>query len=89
MKVFWIYNGLRFLVLLATLAIVVGIWQLATGHVHLLYSLIIAFLVSGVISYPLLNKQREAWALRIDARARKATEAFERLKSREDEPEQQ
>ena len=87
MKVFWVYNGLRFLVLLATFAVVIGIWQVATGNVHLLYSLIISFIVSGVISYPLLNKQREAWALRIDQRARKATEAFERLRAREDEPE--
>ena len=46
--------------------------------------LVIAFVVSGVASYFLLNRPREPFAQRVDERARRASAAFEERKARED-----
>ena len=52
-------------------------WSLVAGEVPLLWVVVIAFAISGVASYFLLNRQREAFARRVDERARRATERFE------------
>ena len=44
----------------------------------------IAFVISGVLSYYVLNPQRERFAQRVDERARRASAAFEARKARED-----
>ena len=44
----------------------------------------IAFVVSGVASYFILNRPRERFAQRVDERARRASAAFEARKARED-----
>ena len=46
---------------------------------------VIAFAVSGVASYFLLNPFREAFARKVQARAERATARFEELRSREDQ----
>ena len=84
-KEFVVYTVLRLIVLVGTFAIVAGIWLLATGNLDWFWSLVIAFIVSGVASYTLLNRQRMAFAARVDARAQKAAAAFEAIKAREDE----
>lgn len=84
MKEFVVYTLLRLVVLVATFAIVAGIWILAAGNLDWFWSLVIAFLVSGLASYTVLNRQRMAFAARVDARAQKATAAFEALKAKED-----
>jgi hypothetical protein len=83
-KEFVVYTGLRVLLLLASLGIVAGIWQLATGEVAILWVLVIAFVVSGIGSYYLLNTPREAFARRVDERAQRASSKLDEMRSRED-----
>lgn len=84
MKEFVVYTVMRIVVFAATLAIVSGIWMLVAGSLDWLWTVVIAFLVSGLASYTLLNKQRMAFAERVDARAQRATAAFEALRAKED-----
>ena len=66
MKEFWIYTGLRVALFLGSLAIVSGIWAVATGEVPILWAVVLAFLISGIGSYYLLARQREAFAQRVE-----------------------
>ena len=87
MKEFVVYTALRLLMLLGTAAVVYAVWDLAAGPVtvgDLMWVLVIAFVISGAASLVLLNRQREAFATRVDARARKASARFEELRARED-----
>jgi hypothetical protein len=85
-KEFAVYTGLRIGLFVASYAVVFGIWALATGDggVPVLPPLIIAFLVSGIASYFLLDRQRKAFALRVQDRADRASARFEERRSRED-----
>jgi len=83
-KEFWVYTGLRVAMFLASLGIVSGIWVVATGDVPMLWAVVIAFLVSGIGSYFLLNAQREAFAQRVEVRAQRATAKIEELRAKED-----
>ncbi len=84
MKEFWVYTLLRLGLFVGSCAIVFGIWFLATGDVPLLWVVVIAFAVSGVGSYFLLERQREEFAAKVEGRAAKATERFEQQRARED-----
>jgi predicted PurR-regulated permease PerM len=85
-KEFAIYTGLRVLLFVASLITVMLIWSLFTeGRVPALWSVVIAFAVSGVLSYFLLNRQRDAFARRVEERAARAASRFEERKAREDE----
>ena len=88
MKEFLVYTGLRLSLFIVALAIVVGIWSIPSDgsltYNDVFWSFVIAFAVSGVASYFLLNRQRESFARRVDERARRATAAFEAHKARED-----
>jgi hypothetical protein len=75
MKEFWIYTGLRLLSLLATFGIVAGIWSLVAGEVDIFFAVIVAFVISGVLSFFVLDPQRRAFAEKVEARAAKAVEA--------------
>lgn len=81
MKEFWIYTGLRLLSLVATFGIVAGIWSLVAGEVDIFFSVIVAFVISGVLSFFVLDPQRRAFAEKVEARAAKAVEA---ARARED-----
>ena len=81
MKEFWIYTGLRLLSLVATFGIVAGIWSLVAGEVDIFFAVIVAFLISGVLSFFVLDPQRRAFAEKVEARAAKAVEA---ARARED-----
>ncbi len=83
-KEFWIYTALRALVFLASLATVVGVWLLLADEVPLVWAVVIAFVVSGLASYVLLARSREAFALRVQERAARASAAFDARRSRED-----
>jgi uncharacterized membrane protein YfcA len=83
-KEFVIYTGLRLVLFAATFGVVIGAWLLATGQANVLVALVLAFVVSGIGSYFLLNRQREALAQRVETRAARATAAFEEMKARED-----
>ena len=45
---------------------------------------ILAFVISGIGSYFLLERQRAAFAQRVEARAERATAAFEEMRAKED-----
>jgi Protein of unknown function (DUF4229) len=84
-KEFWIYTGLRVVLFLASLAIVAAIWSVAADDVNWIWVVVIAFLISGMGSYFLLNRQREAFAQRVQVRAEKATAKIEEMRAKEDE----
>ncbi|GGR60640.1 hypothetical protein J2S40_004450 [Nocardioides luteus] len=75
MKEFWIYTGLRLLSLVATFGIVAGIWSLVAGEVNLFFAIILAFVISGILSFFVLDPQRRAFAEKVEARAARAVEA--------------
>lgn len=84
MRAFWTYTVLRVLLFVATAAVVFGIWLLVAGEANLMWVLIVAFLISGVLSYFLLNPQRSAFASQVDERAHRAAEKFEEMRAKED-----
>ena len=84
MKEFWVYTGLRVLLFLATLALVFGIWLLVADEVPVLWAVVIAFAISGVASFYLLDRSRQAFAQRVQARAERASAAIEAQRSKED-----
>lgn len=86
MKEFVTYTVLRIVLFLASFGVVVGVMALLLdGQVHLFWAVVLAFLISGVASYYVLNRQREAFARRVESRASKAAAAFEERKAREDQ----
>lgn len=84
MKEFVIYTLMRIGLFVASLIVVFGVWMLLADQVLVLWAVVTAFVMSGVASYFLLNRQREAFARRVERRAERMQERFEQLKSRED-----
>lgn len=84
MKEFWVYTGLRVLLFLATLALVFGVWLLVADEVPVLWAVVIAFAISGIASFYLLDRSRQAFAQRVQARAERASAAIEAQRSKED-----
>lgn len=86
MKEFVVYTVLRIVLFMASFGIVVGVMALAfDGRYNLFWAIILAFLVSGVASFFVLDRQREAFARRVEARAARASAAFEERKASEDQ----
>ena len=86
MKEFAVYTALRVVLFLASLGVVIGVMALVfDGRFHLFWAVVLAFLISGVASYFILERQREAFAQRVETRAAKASAAFEARKAHEDE----
>lgn len=83
-KEFWIYTALRAGLFVTTLVTVVGVWMLVADQVPVLWAVVVAFVVSGVASYFLLNRSREAFARKVQARAERASAAFDAQRSKED-----
>ncbi|MDF1606129.1 DUF4229 domain-containing protein [Nocardioides sp. YIM 152315] len=85
MKEFWIYTLLRLALFLGSLGIVVGVWFVLVDQVPVLWAVVIAFLMSGLGSYFLLDRPREALARRVQDRADKMAAKVEEMRSREDQ----
>jgi hypothetical protein len=83
-KEFWVYTALRGLLFVATLALVVGVWLLVADEVPVLWAIVVAFVLSGLGSFFVLRRSREAFARRVQARADRTSAAFEARRSRED-----
>ena len=81
MKEFVVYTLLRLALFAATFAVVAGIWLLVADGFPIFPVLVIAFVISGIVSYFLLNGQRVAFASKVENRA---TAAVERSRSKED-----
>ena len=85
MKEFVVYTVLRLVLFMASFGVVVGLMALAfDGRYNLFWAVILAFLISGIASFIILDRQREAFARRVEARPAKASAAFEERKGRED-----
>lgn len=85
MKEFVVYTALRIVLFLAAFVVVAGIWALlADNRVNLFVAVILAFIVSGIASWFVLNRYREAFANRVQDRASRAAASFEERKARED-----
>ncbi len=84
MKEFWIYTLLRISLFLGSLGIVVGVWFLIDGQVPVLWAVIIAFLISGLGSYFLLNGPRARFAQRVERRADRMSARYEEMRAKED-----
>lgn len=84
MREFVVYTVLRLLLLVGTFAIVLGVWFLLADEVNLFWAVVLSFVISGVGSYFLLDRQRSAFASRVEARAERASKAFEEMKAKED-----
>lgn len=84
MKEFWIYTGLRVLLFVATLAVVFGVWLLLSDEVPVLWAVVVAFAISGLASYFLLERSRQAFAQKVEGRAERVSAAFEAQRSKED-----
>lgn len=78
------YTGLRIVLFLATFGVIIGLWVLVAGEANLLVAVVLGFVVSGIGSYFLLERQRSAFAERVEARAARATAAFDEMKAKED-----
>lgn len=86
MKEFVVYTALRIVLFLASFGVVVGLMALLfDGRYNLFWAVVLAFLVSGIGSYFILDRQREAFARRVEDRAARAASAFEERKAREDQ----
>lgn len=85
MKEFWIYTALRLGLFVGAFCIVFGLWFLVADSVNVLLVIVIAFLVSGIASYLLLERQRNAFAVKVEGRAGRITERYEEMRTKEDD----
>ena len=83
-KEFVVYTGLRIGLFLASLVVVFGVWALVADTVPILWVVVISFVMSGLASYFLLNRQRAAFARRVELRAERMQERYEAMKAKED-----
>lgn len=84
MKEFWIYTALRAGLFIGAFCVVGGIWLVVADTVNVLWVIVIAFLISGVASYVLLERQRAAFAVKVEKRAGRISEKYEEMRSKED-----
>lgn len=84
MKAFWVYTGLRLLLFAASFGIVFSAWLLIAGEANIFVAVVIAFVLSGIGSYFLLERQRQSLAQHVEVRASRATAKIEEMRSKED-----
>lgn len=84
MKEFLVYTALRLLLFAAAFAVVFSAWLLAAREANWLVAVVVAFLLSGIASYFLLDRQRVAFARRVEARAERMSARIEEMRSKED-----
>jgi peptidoglycan/LPS O-acetylase OafA/YrhL len=83
-KEFWTYTLLRIVLFLATAAVAWGIYALVADTINLLVVVLVAAVVSSVLSWKLLAGPRNRFAASVEARASRASARFEEMKARED-----
>ena len=83
-KEFWIYTALRLVLFAASFGIVVGVWFIFTDSVPILWALVIALVMSGLGSFFVLDRQREALAVRVQSREEAMSARIEEMKSKEE-----
>jgi hypothetical protein len=83
-KEFLVYTGMRLGLFVTSMVVVVGVWGLLADEVPVLWAVVLSFAVSGVASYFLLNRQREAFARKVEERAQRVSARLDQAKSKED-----
>lgn len=85
-KHFLVYTGLRLGLFVLCWAVLVGIGTLAFGGSTKvgIWTFVLAAVLSSLLSLRLLAEPRERFAQSVQARAERATAAFEEMKTRED-----
>jgi hypothetical protein len=86
MKGFLLYTAMRFGVFLATYALVVGVYLLVTDgrSLPILWPLILAAVLSTLVSVYLLRGPRDRLAAGVQARAERMSARYEQMRSKED-----
>ncbi len=84
MKEFWTYTLLRIALFVGTTAVVWGIYALIADTINLLVVVLVAAVISSVLSWKLLAGPRNRFAASVEARAARASARFEEVKARED-----
>ena len=85
MKEFVVYTLMRAALLVATFAVIAGVWMLVGEGLtksSVFVVLLISFVISGIASYFLLNGQRVAFASKVE---RRADATMERMRTKEDQ----
>lgn len=85
MKEFWVYTLMRLGLFVGAFLIVFGLWFVIAGEVDVLWAVVVAFVVSGIGSYVLLERQRSAFAEKVEARARPIEQKFDAMRTKEDD----
>lgn len=84
-KEFWIYTAMRLGLFIGAFGIVFGAWFLVDDTVNVLVVIIVAFLLSGVASLVFLDRQRNAFAQKVEGRAGRISDKYEEMRSKEDQ----
>ena len=84
MKEFWTYTLLRIVLFVGTTAVVWGVYALVADTINLLVVVLVAAVISSVLSWKLLAGPRNRFAASVEARAARASASFEEIKARED-----
>lgn len=84
MKEFWTYTLLRIALFVGTTAVVWGVYALVADTINLLVVVLVAAVVSSVLSWKLLAGPRNRFAASVEARAARASARFEEINARED-----
>ncbi len=84
MKEFWTYTLLRIVLFVGTTAVVWGVYALVADTINLLVVVLVAAVISSVLSWKLLAGPRNRFAASVEARAARASARFEEMKARED-----
>ncbi|MFS3129768.1 DUF4229 domain-containing protein [Nocardioides sp. Bht2] len=87
MKEFVVYTLMRLGLLVGAFAVVVGVWSIFADDVPVLWAVVLAFLISGIASFFVLNPQRERFAAKVEGRAARAAARFEERRAKEDDDE--
>ena len=85
MKEFLVYTAARLGLFLLAYLLMVGLFWLLPGSVHIVWPLLAAALVSAVASVYLLRGMRERFTLRVQQRASRMSQRFEEMKAKEDD----
>ena len=80
MKEFAVYNLMRILLLASWIVIVIGVWSMISNPVPVLWALIVALVGSGLSSWFLLARQREALARRVANRVDTTKSKYEEMR---------
>jgi hypothetical protein len=83
-KEFWTYTLLRIALFVGTTAVVWGVYALIADTINLLVVVLVAAVISSVLSWKLLAGPRNRFAASVEARASRASARFEEIKARED-----